>query len=76
MHPTKFDAWKAIRTNKNAVEDMKQRLERRRDKFRKMCDGSFVEDIDAPMKELPEFTLLDDDGTQKLLTVLEVYIHI
>lgn len=67
---TTFDAWSSIKTNKSTIEFLKNRLESRREKFRKKCEGEEVADTPVE-RDIADSRLLDDDSTHKLLNILE-----
>ncbi|XP_063690845.1 N6-adenosine-methyltransferase subunit METTL3-like [Bolinopsis microptera] len=72
VQQTVFDAWQAIKKNQSTVDVLKNRIAQRRIRFKQLCDGTDPRDAqDEVMVQLPDVELLDDDGTQKLLTVLE-----
>ena len=73
VQQTVFDAWHAIKKNQSTVDFLKNRIAQRRTRFKHLCDGTDqIESHDEVMVQMPDVNLLDDDGTQKLLTVLEV----
>ena len=73
VQQTVFDAWQAIKKNQSTVDVLKNRIAQRRIRFKQLCDGTDPRDAqDEVMVQLPDVELLDDDGTQKLLTILEV----
>ena len=66
-----FDAWISIKENKCKVEELKLRIERRRLKFRALCEGKeYTGDTDNVVNQA-DYTLLNEDETLQLLTVLE-----
>ena len=77
VQPTAFDAWHAIKKNQSTVDFLKNRIAQRRTRFKHLCDGTQQRDShDEVMVQMPDVNLLDDDGTQKLLTVLEVSLNV
>ena len=77
VQQTVFDAWQAIKKNQSTVDFLKNRITQRRTRFKQLCDGTERTEVqDELMVQLPNVNLLDDDGTQKLLTVLEVCLSI
>ena len=74
VQPSCFDAWQAIKGNRCTLEYLRDRIAHRRERFQRLCDGGSQEDGtgDVPMVPVPEASVLDEEGTSKLLTVLEV----
>ena len=72
IEPSCFDAWQAIKSNQSTVEYLKNRIAQRRERFQKLCDGANTENMDVPMVPVPDASVLNEEGTLKLLTVLEV----
>lgn len=74
LQPSTFDAWQAIKKNQSTIEYLKSRISYRRSRFKELCndvDMKQIIDTDEVMTQAPDLAILDDDGTQKLLTVLE-----
>ena len=62
-------------TLKDKQKELRQRLEQRRAKFKTLCDGGVLAES-GEMQAEPDYSTFDEEGAQKLLTVLEVHCEI